>query len=163
MLEKRGFRVTYAAHYNRETELQDNENGIKDWIKMFGSSFLIGINEIEINEFVELINFLSSNNKNNKIEELKINGIILNDENEEELYLNSLNKLFKNNEKIKKLLIGYNKDGSKDYYYYFYLSTFKFSDSFENYSIEELNLLRLFNYDGLFNFLSESIYFFKKL
>ncbi|MEO7313112.1 MAG: methyltransferase domain-containing protein [Chitinophagaceae bacterium] len=43
LLEKRGFRVTYAAHYNRDTELNDNENGIKDWIRMFGSSFLNGI------------------------------------------------------------------------------------------------------------------------
>lgn len=53
LLEKRGFRVIYAAHYNRETELQDNENGIKDWIKMFGTSYLKGINELEINEILD--------------------------------------------------------------------------------------------------------------
>lgn len=47
ILEKRGFRVTYAAHFNRETKLNDSENGIKDWIKMFGSAFLKGISEIE--------------------------------------------------------------------------------------------------------------------
>ena len=45
LLEKRGFRVTYAAHFNRDTKLTDTENGIKDWIKMFGSSYLKGINE----------------------------------------------------------------------------------------------------------------------
>ncbi len=45
LLEKRGFRVTYAAHFNRETKLDDTANGIKDWIKMFGSSFLKGIDE----------------------------------------------------------------------------------------------------------------------
>ena len=45
LLEKRGFRVTYAAHFNRETKLIDTENGIKDWIKMFGSTFLKGIDE----------------------------------------------------------------------------------------------------------------------
>ena len=45
LLEKRGFRVTYAAHFNRETKLTDTANGIKDWIKMFGSSFLTGIDE----------------------------------------------------------------------------------------------------------------------
>lgn len=43
LLEKRGFRVTYAAHFNRETKLEDTKNGIKDWIKMFGSAFLNGI------------------------------------------------------------------------------------------------------------------------
>jgi trans-aconitate methyltransferase len=45
LLEKRGFRVTYAAHFNRETKLNDTENGIKDWVKMFGSTFLKGIDE----------------------------------------------------------------------------------------------------------------------
>jgi trans-aconitate methyltransferase len=53
LLEKRGFRVTYAAHFNRETELKDNNNGIKDWIKMFGSAFLQGINEIVVNEILD--------------------------------------------------------------------------------------------------------------
>jgi len=45
LLEKRGFRVTDAAHFNRETKLIDTENGIKDWIKMFGSTFLNGIDK----------------------------------------------------------------------------------------------------------------------
>lgn len=53
LLEKRGFRVTYAAHFNRETELQDNENGIKDWIKMFGSAYLKSIDENLLNEILE--------------------------------------------------------------------------------------------------------------
>ncbi len=52
LLEKRGFRVTYAAHFNRETKLSDTENGIKDWVKMFGSSFLTGIDETVINEIL---------------------------------------------------------------------------------------------------------------
>jgi trans-aconitate methyltransferase len=39
LLEKRGFRIDYASHFDRETELQDNDNGIKDWLRMFGSSF----------------------------------------------------------------------------------------------------------------------------
>lgn len=43
LLEKRGFRVIYAAHFNRDTKLTDTKNGIKDWIKMFGSTFLKGI------------------------------------------------------------------------------------------------------------------------
>jgi trans-aconitate 2-methyltransferase len=45
LLEAKGFRVTYASHYDRETELKDTANGIKDWIKMFGSSFLKNIDE----------------------------------------------------------------------------------------------------------------------
>jgi trans-aconitate 2-methyltransferase len=52
LLENRGFRVTYAAHFNRETELKDNENGIKDWVKMFGSAYLKGINESVVNEIL---------------------------------------------------------------------------------------------------------------
>ncbi|MBO9200868.1 MULTISPECIES: class I SAM-dependent methyltransferase [Niastella] len=43
LLEKQGFRVTYAAHYNRETELKDTQQGIKDWVNMFGGTFLEGI------------------------------------------------------------------------------------------------------------------------
>ena len=43
LLEKRGFRVTFAAHFNRETELKNTEHGIKDWIKMFGTTYLEGI------------------------------------------------------------------------------------------------------------------------
>jgi trans-aconitate methyltransferase len=52
LLEKRGFRVTYAAHFNRDTKLADTENGIKDWIKMFGSAFLKGIESTEIDEIL---------------------------------------------------------------------------------------------------------------
>lgn len=40
VLESAGFRVVYASHYNRETELKDDGNGISDWIQMFGSYFL---------------------------------------------------------------------------------------------------------------------------
>ena len=53
LLEKRGFRVTYAAHFNRDTQLNDTENGIKDWIKMFGTAFFKGIEEAVVNEILE--------------------------------------------------------------------------------------------------------------
>lgn len=43
LLEKKGFRVTYAAHFNRETELKNTAHGIKDWIKMFGTNYLQNI------------------------------------------------------------------------------------------------------------------------
>lgn len=39
LLEKHGFRVTLAQHYDRPTELADSESGIKDWLEMFGNAF----------------------------------------------------------------------------------------------------------------------------
>lgn len=53
LLESKGFRVTYAAHYDRETKLQDNDNGIKDWLKMFGGAYLKGINESETEKILD--------------------------------------------------------------------------------------------------------------
>lgn len=44
LLEERGFLVTYAELYNRETKLDDTKDGIKDWLKMFGTMYLQGIN-----------------------------------------------------------------------------------------------------------------------
>ena len=48
LLEQRGFRVTFAAHFNRETELKNTEHGIGEWIKMFGASYLKNISEPEM-------------------------------------------------------------------------------------------------------------------
>ncbi len=45
LLEKAGFRVTYAAHFDRETLLQDQSKGVKKWIKMFAPDFFTGIKE----------------------------------------------------------------------------------------------------------------------
>jgi len=45
LLEKKGFRVRFAAHFDRPTELKDTENGIKDFIKMFGNAFFTDIPE----------------------------------------------------------------------------------------------------------------------
>ncbi|MEO1713803.1 MAG: methyltransferase domain-containing protein [Bacteroidota bacterium] len=42
LLEAVGFRVTFAQHYDRPTKLVDAENGIVDWIRMFGKSFFVG-------------------------------------------------------------------------------------------------------------------------
>lgn len=49
-LESAGFRVLFAEHYDRPTELADENSGIKDWITMFGESFLIGVSENHIEE-----------------------------------------------------------------------------------------------------------------
>ena len=61
LLESKGFRVTYATHYDRETQLQDSENGIKDWLRMFGGSYLQTINKNEVE------NILSEVQENLKI------------------------------------------------------------------------------------------------
>lgn len=53
LLESKGFRVMYAEHYDRETRLQDNDNGIKNWLKMFGGAYLRGINESETEKILD--------------------------------------------------------------------------------------------------------------
>ncbi|UEG54452.1 methyltransferase domain-containing protein [Mucilaginibacter daejeonensis] len=47
LLERGGFRVTYAAHFDRKTPLQDGDQGVAKWIKMFGSQYFKGIPEAE--------------------------------------------------------------------------------------------------------------------
>ncbi len=49
-LESAGFRVLLAEHYDRPTELADENSGIKDWISMFAESFFIGVAENHIEE-----------------------------------------------------------------------------------------------------------------
>ncbi|WP_042349373.1 class I SAM-dependent methyltransferase [Bacillus massiliigorillae] len=44
LMEEEGFRVTFAQHYDRPTPLND-DNGLKNWIKMFGSTFFENIDE----------------------------------------------------------------------------------------------------------------------
>jgi trans-aconitate methyltransferase len=43
MLERSGFKVTYAVHYDRDTLLNDQEEGVEKWIAMFGAAFLEGV------------------------------------------------------------------------------------------------------------------------
>ncbi|SEK20572.1 methyltransferase domain-containing protein [Parapedobacter koreensis] len=47
LLEEHGFRVNFASHFDRETELKDNENGIKDWLRMFAVSYLDGVTDTD--------------------------------------------------------------------------------------------------------------------
>jgi len=42
LLENQGFRVTWAAHFDRETLLNDKE-GLRNWLIMFGKPFLEGL------------------------------------------------------------------------------------------------------------------------
>lgn len=59
LLEKKGFRVRFAANFDRPTALKDTENGIKDWIKMFGNAFFSNIPDSEmdpvLNEIQEAV------------------------------------------------------------------------------------------------------------
>ena len=45
LLEKYGFRVTFAQHFDRPTELADPTSGIKDWLSMFAEAFFKGVPE----------------------------------------------------------------------------------------------------------------------
>jgi trans-aconitate methyltransferase len=44
VLEKYGFRVMLAQHYDRDTLLNDPDKGIIDWIEQFGNNFFKGVN-----------------------------------------------------------------------------------------------------------------------
>ena len=44
LLERNGFEVELAQLYERPTELSDEKNGIKEWLLMFGSTILDGVN-----------------------------------------------------------------------------------------------------------------------
>lgn len=45
ILEKHGLEVTFAQLYYRPTPLNEGENGLRNWILMFGNSFLEGLDE----------------------------------------------------------------------------------------------------------------------
>ena len=58
-LEAQGFRVTFAAHFDRDTLLQDGRQGVGKWLKMFGSSFFEGLSQDKqeqiLNEITDLL------------------------------------------------------------------------------------------------------------
>lgn len=58
-LEARGFRVTYAIHFDRPTLLQDGRLGVTKWLNMFGDTYFEGIKGIEkqkiLSEITELL------------------------------------------------------------------------------------------------------------
>jgi trans-aconitate methyltransferase len=54
LLEKNGFRVVFATHFNRETPLL-NEDGIKNWLKMFGQPYLEGIPAADIEAIIHAV------------------------------------------------------------------------------------------------------------
>jgi len=44
LLEKQGFRVTFAAHYDRPTPVE-GEDGLRSWLQMFGSNILQALDD----------------------------------------------------------------------------------------------------------------------
>lgn len=40
LLERQGFRVTYAMHFDRPTPLDEGDRGLRNWIAMFGDKFI---------------------------------------------------------------------------------------------------------------------------
>ena len=68
LLEKKGFRVRFAAHFDRPTELKDTQHGIKDFLKMFGNAFFTDIPQdmidtvlSEIQDMVRPTNYRNGN------------------------------------------------------------------------------------------------------
>ena len=55
LLEKGGFRGIFAAHFDRDTELEDPENGVTDWIRMFRGFALNDLPETDAKEIFEQI------------------------------------------------------------------------------------------------------------
>ena len=55
LLESKGFRVIFASHFDRETELQDPQTGMHDWLTTFGSAFYQGIPESQKKEILSAI------------------------------------------------------------------------------------------------------------
>nr|WP_214460573.1 class I SAM-dependent methyltransferase [Flavihumibacter fluvii] len=51
LLEQNGFRVVFAAHFDRETQLAD-DNGIKNWLQMFGQYYLQNLPRETIQDIV---------------------------------------------------------------------------------------------------------------
>lgn len=55
LLEKAGFRVRLAAHFDRDTELQDPQDGVIEWIRMFRSEAWAQVNEKDQPQVAERI------------------------------------------------------------------------------------------------------------
>ena len=67
LLESKGFRVMWCTHFDRPTLLKDND-GIKNWIRMFGKSYLEKLNDDVINSVLQEVEeqMKPTNYKNNQ-------------------------------------------------------------------------------------------------
>lgn len=55
LLEERGFRVVYAAHFDRPTRMEDEERGLRLWLDSFAQPFLSGLSRQEADNACERI------------------------------------------------------------------------------------------------------------
>jgi len=58
-LESHGFRVTFAAHFDRPTALQDGDESVAKWIAMFGEQYFEGVpsdqKQLMLKEITEIL------------------------------------------------------------------------------------------------------------
>ena len=68
VLESVGFKVHFCHLFERPTELQDTENGVKEWFKMFGEKFFEGLDSDTIDKVLNKTqeSLEASNFKNGK-------------------------------------------------------------------------------------------------
>ncbi|MCD8741819.1 methyltransferase domain-containing protein [Mucilaginibacter roseus] len=57
-LEAHGFRVSFAAHFDRKTPLQDGDQGVAKWITMFAPLYLVGVPEDEKKQMLQEVTAL---------------------------------------------------------------------------------------------------------
>jgi trans-aconitate methyltransferase len=55
LLERQGFEVSFAALFDRPTPLENGEEGLRNWIRMFGGTFLKDVPEREHQEFLRYV------------------------------------------------------------------------------------------------------------
>lgn len=55
LLESNGLEVTFAALIDRPTPLNDGEQGLSNWLKMFGGSLLTGLNTDDANTVIQSV------------------------------------------------------------------------------------------------------------
>ncbi len=53
LLEKYGFEVEYAVHFERPTKLEDGEVGLRNWVKMFGAKMFAQVPQINQDEIIK--------------------------------------------------------------------------------------------------------------
>jgi trans-aconitate methyltransferase len=55
LLEQHGFEVTYATLFDRPTPLEDGERGLRNWMDMFGGSFLATLSDSQREQFKAVV------------------------------------------------------------------------------------------------------------
>lgn len=60
LLEEKGFRVTLAAHFDRNTYL-DEETGLRNWVLMFGKAYLHDLEQSRIDRIINSMEYQLKN------------------------------------------------------------------------------------------------------